>query len=250
MKWIGYFLSLVWRGWFFLVFIVVFLLFTPLLFLFTAIIKNATIVSKLNRYWARLMLWFSGIFYLVEYEESLDKKEQYIFCPNHTSTLDIPLIAASIPVPILYMGKIELTKIPIFGYFFKQNSVIVDRSKKRGSYEAFLNASKKLDEGANICIFPEGGIPKANIFLKKFKNGPFRLSVDKKIKIVPISLPDNKKKFPQEYFKGSPGIVRIKIHKPIIKDRDFGNEENAIENLNSIVYNTIFEQLKLYEKNR
>ena len=65
------------------------------------------------------------------------------------------------------MGKIELTKIPLFGYFYKQNSIIVDRSKIRESYAAFVKAGEKLDNGLNVCIFPEGGIPPSKIFLKK-----------------------------------------------------------------------------------
>ena len=64
------------------------------------------------------------------------------------------------------------------------------------------------------------------------------------IKIIPITLPDNKKVFPKEYFKGRPGIVRIKIHAPIDPN---SFSENSIENLNTSVYNTIFEQLNNYE---
>ena len=37
-----------------------------------------------------------------------------------------------------------------------------------------------------MCIFPEGGIPKANIYLKKFKNGPFKLALEQNIKIIPM----------------------------------------------------------------
>ena len=95
-----------------------------------------------------------------------------------------------------------------------------------------------------MCIFPEGGIPKTNIFLKKFKNGPFKLALEKNIKVVPITLPDNKKMFPQEYFKGHPGIVRAKIHKAIDPKT---LKEKTIKNLNTSVYNIIFEQLKKYE---
>ena len=64
------------------------------------------------------------------------------------------------------------------------------------------------------------------------------------MKIVPITIGDNKKKFPQEYFKGSAGMVRIKVHAPTKIDKN-----KSSENLNSTVYNTIFEQLKNYEDN-
>ena len=58
-------------------------------------------------------------------------------------------------------------------------------------------------------------------------------------------MPDNKTFFPKEYFKGRPGVVRIKIHASV-DPKSFS--ENSIKNLNTSVYNTIFEQLKNYEK--
>ena len=244
MKWIAYLFSSLWRLWFLLVFILVFFAFIPALFFFTAIIKNSLVISRLSRYWAKLILWSSFIFPKVEWEEKLDKKKCFIFCPNHVSTLDIPFVLAVLPIPLQFMGKAELSKIPLFGWFYKRNSVIVDRSKIKDAYSAFLKAGEKLDKGQSMCIFPEGGIPSAAVFLKKFKNGPFRLSTEKKIAIVPITMPDNKKILPQEYFKGRPGIVRIKIHTPIEV-----NENKNPENLNTTVYNIIFEQLKNYGNN-
>ncbi|MDC0249383.1 1-acyl-sn-glycerol-3-phosphate acyltransferase [Flavobacteriales bacterium] len=244
MKWIGYLLSSLWRLWFLVIFMLVFIVFMPALFFFTGIIKNEIIVAILTRYWSKLTISLSFIFPKVEWEEKLDKKEQYIFCPNHVSTLDIPLILAVIPSPLQYMGKAEIARIPLFGYFYKNNTVVVDRNNRRDSYDAFLKAGEQLKKGINMCIFPEGGIPRTTEFLKKFKNGSFRLAIEKEIKTVPITIPDNKRMFPQEYFKGRPGIVRIKIHKAI----DPNNlAEKSIENLNTSVYNTIFNQLNTYE---
>ena len=245
MKWIGYLLSSIWRLWFLLIFMLVFILFMPALFFFTAIVKNEIIVAKLTRYWSKLTIYLSFIFPKVEWEEKLDKKGQYIFCPNHVSTLDIPLILAVLPMPLQYMGKSEIAKIPLFGYFYKNNTVVVYRANRRNAYDAFLKAGDKLKKGINMCIFPEGGIPKADVFLKKFKNGSFRLAIEQNIKTVPITMPDSKSMFPDQYFKGRPGIVRIKIHKPI----DPNNlSEKSIENLNTSVYNIIFEELKNYEQ--
>jgi len=245
MKWIGYLFSSIWRLWFLIVFMLVFIAFMPLLFFFTAIVKNHIIVAHLTRYWSKLTVWLSFLFPVVEWEETLDKRGNYIFCPNHVSTLDIPLILAVLPVPLQYIGKAELAKLPLFGYFYKNNSVIVNRENRRDSYAAFLKAGERLKQGLSMCIFPEGGIPKTDIFLKRFKNGPFRLAIEQDITVIPITLGDNKSMFPQEYFKGRPGIVRVKVHKAIAPAN---LEEKTIESLNTSVYNTIFEQLKNYEK--
>jgi 1-acyl-sn-glycerol-3-phosphate acyltransferase len=121
--------------------------------------------------------------------------------------------------------------------------VVVDRGNRRDAYDAFLKAGEQLKKGINMCIFPEGGVPKADVFLKKFKNGSFRLAIEQDIKTIPITIADNKRIFPQEYFKGRPGIVRIKVHKAVKANP---KDKNAIENLNTSVYNTIFEQLNTY----
>ena len=202
-------------------------------------------VAHLTRYWSKLTIWLAFIFPAVEWEEKIDLTKQYIFCANHVSTLDIPLILAIIPAPLQYIGKTEISKIPLFGYFYRNNSVIVNRKNKKDSYNAFLKANERLTQGLSMCIFPEGGIPPTKVFLKKFKNGPFRLALENDINIIPITLPDNKQIFPQNYFKGYPGIARIKIHKAIDPNK---TKEKTVKNLNITVYNTIFEQLKKYEK--
>tara|TARA_B100001142_G_C14341053_1_gene657888 strand:+ start:303 stop:1046 length:744 start_codon:yes stop_codon:yes gene_type:complete len=245
MKWGGYLLSTIWRLWFLIVFILVFICFIPSLFFFTAIIKNHIVVANLTRYWSKITLWGSFVFPVVEWEENITKETHYIFCPNHVSTLDIPLILAVLPVPLQYIGKAEIARIPIFGYFYKKNSVIVKRENKKDAYSAFLKAEKRLKQGISMCIFAEGGIPAENVFLKRFKNGPFRLAIEQDIAVIPITMPDNKTSFPRQYFKGRPGTVRIKVHKAI----DPNNlKEKTIENLNKSVYYTIFDQLKKYEE--
>ena len=241
MKWIGYVLSSLWRMWFFLVFLITFITLIPLLFFFTKINKNEIIVAHLTRYWSKATIYLSLIFPKVEWEEQLNNSKKYIFCPNHVSTLDIPFILAVLPIPLQYMGKAEIAKIPIFGYFYKNNTVIVDRSKIKDAYSAFINAGEKLKMGMNMCIFPEGGIPKDDILLKKFKNGPFRLAIEQKIDIVPITMPDNKNIFPKEYYKGRPGLARVKIHKAVSTTM---LSENNIKNLNTSIYNIIFDELK------
>ena len=243
MKYVIYIFSSLWRLWLLCMFLLVFIGVFPALYFYTGIVKNNKAVLNISKYWGKISLTLSGILYKVDLEVELDPKKTYIFCANHTSTIDIPLITAMLPMPICYIGKDDLSNIPLFGYLFKNNHIIVNRSSLVNSYNAFMNAGDKIDKGINICIFPEGGIPKSSVFLRKFKNGAFKLSVEKEVEIVPITLPDNKKHFPQEYYKGFPGVIRIKIHNPIKFNEA---NKNSIENYNISVYNIIFEQLKEY----
>ena len=251
MKWINFniktlssILSSLWRLWFFLVFMCFFIFFIPALFYFTKISRDQKIVCNITRYWSKLTLFFSGVFLKIDFEKNLDKNESYVICPNHISSIDIPVILASFSKPVLFMAKKEYSKIPIFGWFYKKNTIIVNRDSNRDAYGAFLDSSNKLDKGFNVCIFPEGGIPPPSTKLRKFKNGPFKLAIEKKKKIIPVTMPNNKECFPWSYFKGRPGILNVKIHKPIDLD---SIENNEVKNLNNKVYNTIFEELSNYE---
>jgi len=142
------------------------------------------------------------------------------------------------------MAKQEYAKIPIFGWFYKHNTILVNRANKRDAYSAFTNSIEKLDKGINVCIFPEGGIPKSNVKLKTFKNGPFKLAQENKNMILPVTMPDNKKLFPWSYFSGRPGIANVCIHKAINTD---SLEKLDVKKLNNQVYNIIFEELNKYE---
>ena len=106
-----------------------------------------------------------------------------------------------------------MAKIPLFGFFYKRTCILVDRSSPKSRQAVFLRAQRRLKQGLSICIFPEGGVPEEHVVLDSFKDGAFRLAINHKIPIVPMTFYDNKKRFSFTFFSGSPGIMRVKIHK-------------------------------------
>ncbi|NCT16386.1 MAG: 1-acyl-sn-glycerol-3-phosphate acyltransferase, partial [Flavobacteriales bacterium] len=109
------------------------------------------------------------------------------------------------------VGKKELAKIPLFGFFYKRTCILVDRSSAKSRQAVFLRAQRRLKSGLSICIFPEGGVPEEHILLDEFKDGAFRLAINHKIPIVPITFLDSKKRFSYTFFSGGPGKMRVKI---------------------------------------
>ena len=106
--------------------------------------------------------------------------------------------------------------------------------------ERYRRAQKRLKQGLSICIFPEGGVPDESVTLDQFKDGAFRLAINHKIPIVPMTFYDNKKRFSFTFFSGSPGIMKVKIHKFI------NTEGLTIENtkkLNEEARNSILKEL-------
>lgn len=148
---------------------------------------------------------------------------------NHTSMLDIMLMLKVSKNPFVFIGKKELVKIPIFGFFYKRVCILVDRESSKSRSAVYRRAQKRLGQGLSICIFPEGGVPKEEVFLDSFKDGAFKMAISHKIPIVPITFCDNKKRFSFTFYSGGPGIMRAKIHHFFDTDQLATEEQNGLK---------------------
>jgi 1-acyl-sn-glycerol-3-phosphate acyltransferase len=167
----------------------------------------------LARLWARIILIGMGLPYHITREQQMEKGKSYMLVANHTSMTDIMLMLVVSENPFVFVGKKELVKIPIFGFFYKRTCILVDRNSSKSRFEVFQRAQKRLNQGLSICIFPEGGVPEdETLLLDEFKDGAFRLAIEHQIPIVPMSFYDNKKRFSFNFFSGSPGLIRAKVH--------------------------------------
>ncbi|GGW56858.1 1-acyl-sn-glycerol-3-phosphate acyltransferase [Winogradskyella epiphytica] len=167
---------------------------------------------KLARIWAKFILIGMGFRYIIKRDETPDPKKSYMFVANHTSMADIMMMLVTVDNPFVFVGKQELAKIPLFGFFYKRTCILVDRSSAKSRQAVFLRAQRRLKQGVSICIFPEGGVPEEHIVLDDFKDGAFRLAINHQIPVVPITFYDNKKRFSYTFFSGSPGKMRARIH--------------------------------------
>ena len=195
---------------------------------------------KLARIWAKIILIGMGFRTKIKYFEYPDPKKSYMFIANHTSMLDIMLMLVSVKNPFVFVGKKELAKIPLFGFFYKRTAILVDRSSAKSRQAVFLRAQRRLKQGLSICIFPEGGVPDESVMLDTFKDGAFRLAINHNIPIVPMVFLDNKKRFSYTFFSGSPGLMRA-IVLPFIPTHDYSiNTTRALnENARQVILNTL-----------
>ena len=206
----------IWRIWFFLMMGIIIIIMGPLLFITSLKEKWYPYFFVFARIWGKGTLITSGFYYTVERETKLEKGKSYMFVANHTSITDILLMLAVVKKPFVFVGKAELAKLPLFGYFYKRTCILVDRSSSKSRMAVFERAQNRLNSGLSICIFPEGGVPSdESIVLDEFKDGAFRLAIEHQIDIVPLTFADNKKRFSYTFFSGGPGIMRVKVHQPI-----------------------------------
>lgn len=175
------------------------------------------IAHNMNTFWAYCFTIPGGTWIRTTGKEKVDKKKVYVFASNHTSYLDIPACNVGIPNQFRYLAKTELGKIPLFGFMYRRLCVLVDRKNPRDRARSLERVEKKLHGGTSALFFPEGTIIKdPNRMLGDFKDGAFRLAIQNKVPVVPVTilgarevLPDDKR------WLLTPGPVRVVIDDPI-----------------------------------
>ncbi|MEE9361822.1 MAG: 1-acyl-sn-glycerol-3-phosphate acyltransferase [Cellulophaga sp.] len=204
---------ILYRVWFHILVAIPILLFFPILFLFSLTEKwYPQFFWTARNLWARPILYGMGCFPKIKREQKLIKGKSYMLVANHTSMLDIMLMLRVSKNPFVFVGKKELEKIPLFGFFYKRVCIMVDRGDSRSRTGVYRRAQRRLNQGLSICIFPEGGVPKEDIVLDQFKDGAFKMAIAHNIQVVPITFLDNKKRLSFTFLSGCPGRIRATVH--------------------------------------
>jgi 1-acyl-sn-glycerol-3-phosphate acyltransferase len=201
------------RIWFYILMAIPIIVMFPFLFISILSEKWYPNFFVMARIWAKFILFGMGFRTKVLFEQEPEVSKSYMFVANHTSMTDIMLMLSIVENPFVFVGKKELSKIPLFGFFYKRTCILVDRNSSKSRMQVFERAQKRLNQGLSICIFPEGGVPDESVFLDTFKDGAFRLAIEHEIPIVPMTFYDNKRLFSYTFFSGSPGLMRAKVHR-------------------------------------
>ncbi len=203
--------------WGVVIFGVTFVMLYPLFVITLHIPKWHPLANKIRLFWAKLLFPLTASSYQVFYESQLDPNKQYILCANHTSMIDIPLAAIVLDgANFKFMAKHTLADVPMFGIFFRTIDIPVKRESKMDSFKAYKKALESLDDGYSLIIFPEGTTSDIAPQMLEFKNGPFKIAIDKQVAVIPVTFLDNWHMF---LYDGTmllrPGRSRVIVHEPI-----------------------------------
>jgi 1-acyl-sn-glycerol-3-phosphate acyltransferase len=203
-------------------------------------------IWHIARYWAKAWLWFIGMPLRVS-GPLPTTMSKYVVVANHISYLDTICIYAAMPCYFRALAKKEMARIPVFGFIYKQLSVLVDRSSPNSRGKSMRLMWRVLKNEANIVIFPEGTFNETGAPLKKFYDGAFRLAVSAQTPVVPLVFPDTNKRWHfSGWWKINPGTNRAVFLDPVdVK----GMTMSDIPALKEKVYKLMEQELLKFDNN-
>jgi 1-acyl-sn-glycerol-3-phosphate acyltransferase len=203
------------------------LLFTNLLiYFYTAVCGTLSLFASLfdsrgrwqhafARLWSRLILTTSGIRTRVEGVQNLAPRKTAIYCANHQSAMDIPILFVNLPVQFRFVAKRSLFKMPFLGWHLKRSGHIpVDRERPREAMRSLDEAAEKIRAGSSVMLFPEGHRSRDGT-IGPFKSGSFYLAIQSGVPVVPITLNGTRAVLKPDTYHVRAGQTEMIVHPPI-----------------------------------
>lgn len=188
----------------------------------------------IRKIWGKLQLKVMGANLIVSgsYDENAD---MLIF--NHQSMMDIILFEAIAERDIAWVAKKEIENIPWFGHILKApNMISVERESKKSLVQLLKDAKDRLDNGRQICIFPEGTRTDGKT-LHKFKAGAKIVAEKYNLKVQPIVIIGSIDVFDSKRIIQKSGNIKIFYMPTIQADKSTSWYEDVQNNMKTLLLN-------------
>jgi 1-acyl-sn-glycerol-3-phosphate acyltransferase len=192
--------------------------FAPPLILASILSSSDKAGYLIARAWAWSVAKIVGVSASLHGRRDIDPEASYVITPNHQGNVDILALVLTLPMKFRWVIKRELLRIPFFGWGLGRTGAIsLDRKKGREAVKQLREGSSKLEGGWSLLIYPEGTrSPDQNML--PFKKGPFRLAVDTKVPILPVTVNGAFKILPRKTLLPLPGHLTVTVGDPIPTD--------------------------------
>lgn len=180
--------------------------------------RNAIMLLMSHYIWSPVICAVSGVRVEVHGVENVDRDLKAIYVANHSSLYDIVAVSRACPVPLFYIAKKELFKVPVMGQFmWLVGMIFIDRKNKERAMQSMEKAARSIQQGRNIISFPEGTRSK-NGKISLFKRGSFIIAKNYNIPVVPIAISGAHEILSSGSTGLRPGTIRVYFEKPMMPD--------------------------------
>jgi 1-acyl-sn-glycerol-3-phosphate acyltransferase len=183
----------------------------------TLLTRRPVIIDVLGRLWCKGIVRACGIEVEVRGLEHLQPNRSYVLLSNHLSNFDIWCTLAAVPLPIHFVAKKELLKIPVFGQALAiSDHIVIDRSRPEDAVEVINRRATAQIRGGFAILFYAEGTRSPDGKVGPFKKGGTVLGLRTGLPIVPMSVSGTRKFLPKRSFIIRPGgKVLIVLDEPI-----------------------------------
>jgi 1-acyl-sn-glycerol-3-phosphate acyltransferase len=177
--------------------------------------RRRLVLALAHRVWAPGLLRAGAAPLEVLGLDRLDLSRPCLFAANHQSWVDIPALVAALPVPLLFLGKRELARVPFLGWYMEtMGMVFVDRRERLEAARSVATAAERLRQGWSLLSFPEGSRTRDGR-VQRFKSGGFAAAIEAGVPVVPVVLEGTGRILPRDGFRARPGRIRVVVGEPI-----------------------------------
>lgn len=165
--------------------------------------------------WSPVLLRGAGARLEVSGLDNVDFSRPHLFVANHQSMIEICALFMAVPVPLRFMLKASLGRVPFLGWYTRAMGMVLLRRGDREAVAAQLaRAAHLLRAGCSLAAFPEGTRSRDGD-VKAFKSGAFRCAIEAGVAVVPVSVEGSGQVMPPDGFRIRPGRIRVHFGRPI-----------------------------------
>jgi 1-acyl-sn-glycerol-3-phosphate acyltransferase len=217
----------------------------PLIYLYTFVMGSLSLIISLYdpagrrqhwcaRTWCRMIALTAGARVRVHGAlEHIQPGTSYVFLSTHQSYMDIPAMLGYLPAQLRIAAKKSLFRIPFMGWHLtRAGHIPIDRSSTQNAVASMQKAADYLRDGICAFVFPEGTRSRDG-YLHKFKKGGFKLALQARVPIIPITIIGSRQVLPPDEIIFRPGPIDMYVDAPIPTS---GLTDEDLEHLMQTVY--------------
>jgi len=180
--------------------------------------RERPVFTRIQKTWGWMLLKILQIRVNTQGLTQVHPSAPRMFLANHSSYLDIFVLTARLPGKVIFLGKRELNKVPLFGWSWViAGNVPIDRHSPRAFMQSLDLAAHRIRQGYSLVIFPEGTrSPDGKIH--PFKRGFIRIAQKSRATIYPVTINGAFRSFKKGDKVIQPARLELIVHPPIQPD--------------------------------
>ena len=198
----------------------------PLIYLYTAVMATLSLALSVRdpggrrqhwcaSAWSRMIVRTVGVKVQVHGAENVRAGESYVFLSTHQSYMDIPVMLGYLPAQLRIAAKREVFRIPFLGWHMSRGGHIsINRDSTAEAVESLRRAAQEIQPGVSAFLFPEGTRTRDGS-LQPFKKGGFRVALQTRLPVVPVTITGTRQVLPRDSLVFRPGPVEMYLDAPI-----------------------------------